>query len=441
MAALGAHRLAHTDLLDTLASGGERKSEQAKTGQQRRHAGKGSERLALAQNINLLLLDEGIKKNAVDGILRVALPDRVDRRECLRNFAPLETDMQRAAIEAGAAHAGAGVDRRLVGGRTHLFHWRIKREVGIRKAAGAGRGMLVAQFLGETVLQALFALCVAMALAEWSLPLVNGFMQSGAIFAWWRDPSLLASLLGGTVLVGTAAGLYPALVLSAFRPALVLKGLMLRGSAVGTRLRQGLVALQFAIPLALVIAAIVVFQQERFAATEAMRLDTDQMLMINLPACGTALDAEVSALPGVAGAACSGPSLLPSAMLLNHAKARDSRPIDLMIGEVGFGFFRLFRLPALAGRLPDPAHPGDAIPERPAPAASGGVLRATRPLSPRPATRYVINETAVQALGYASPADAIGKPLRLGEGAFATTDEIIGVVRDLHCPPQRARQS
>jgi putative ABC transport system permease protein len=311
-------------------------------------------------------------------------------------------------------------------------------EVGIRKAVGAGRGMLVAQFLGETVLQALMALCAAMALAEWSLPLANSYMQSGAVFPWWRDPLLLAALLGGAALVGVVAGVYPALVLSAFRPALVLKGLMLRGSALGARLRQGLVALQFAIPLALVIAAAVVFQQDRFAATKALRLDTDQMLMINLPVCGTTLDAEVSALPGVAGAACSGPSLLPSAMLLNQTKARDGRPFDIMIGEVGFGFFRLFHLPALAGRLPDPAHPGDAVPAR---ASNGGAPGTPRtapppPLSQRPPTRYVINEAAVAALGYASPADAVGKPLDMNAGdGKVKRDVIIGVVRDFSLYP------
>jgi putative ABC transport system permease protein len=316
-------------------------------------------------------------------------------------------------------------------------------EVGIRKAAGAGRGLLVAQFLGETVLQALMALCAAMALVEWSLPLANSYMQSGAVFSWWRDPLLLAGLLGGTVLVGVVAGIYPALVLSAFRPAAVLKGLMLRGSALGTRLRQGLVALQFAIPLALVIAATVVFQQDRFTATEALRLDTDQMLMINLPICGSAIEAEVSALPGVTDAACSGPSLLPSVMLLGETKSRNNQPFDIVTGEVGFGFFRVYHLPALAGRLPNPAHPGDAVPVRQPQPAPGSGLRAAPPANrpPPPPAHYIINEAAVKALGYASAADAIGKPLHLRNGPKPTNDEIIGVVRDfsLYPPLEKTR--
>jgi putative ABC transport system permease protein len=307
-------------------------------------------------------------------------------------------------------------------------------EVGIRKATGAGRGMLVAQFLGETVLQALFALCAAMVLAEWSLPLANSYMQSGAVFSWWRDPLLLAALLGGTVLVGVVAGLYPAMVLSGFRPALVLKGLLLRGSAMGTGVRQGLVALQFAIPLALVIAAIVVFQQDRFAATEALRLNTDQMLMINQPVCGTVFDAEVAALPGVADSACSGPSLLPSAMLIGDTKARNGQSFEMVLGEVGFGFFRVYHLPALAGRLPDPAHPGDAVPVRPPPSPPDATPPEGRP--PSPPVHYVINEAAVKALGYAAPSQAIGKPLHIANRPTPTNDEIIAVVRDFSLYPQ-----
>ncbi len=307
-------------------------------------------------------------------------------------------------------------------------------EVGIRKAAGAGRGLLVAQFLGETVLQALTALCAAMALAEWSLPLVNSYMQAGADFRWWSDPALLAALLGGTAFVGVAAGLYPALVLSAFRPALVLKGLMLRGSVLGTRIRQGLVALQFAIPLALVIAAIVVFQQDHFASTDVLRLDTDQILMINQPVCGTALDAEVAALPGVVDSACSGPSLLPSAMLMGGTKSRDGQPFDMVLGEVGFGFFRVYHLPALAGRLPDPAHPGDAAPAHKPPSPPGAAPPSSAPV--HMPIHYVINEAAAKALGYANPADAIGKPLRMNPGTpYGTDDEIIGVVRDFSLYP------
>jgi putative ABC transport system permease protein len=294
-------------------------------------------------------------------------------------------------------------------------------EVGIRKAAGAGRGALVAQFLGEAVVQALLGLCLAMMLVEWSLPLVNGFLQSGAVFAWWREPALLAALLGGTVSVGVLAGLYPAFVLSAFPPALVLKGLMLRSSPLGARMRQAMVTLQFAIPLVLVIAAALVFLQNRFAVTQALSLDTDRMLMINLPVCDAGLTNEIAALPGVAGAACSGPSLMPDLMLSSPVHLRNGRQVNMMLGTVGFQFFQLYRLAPLAGRLPDPAHPGD-VAQRPEPG------KAPAPV------HYVINETAATALGYAAPADAIGKTMDFGRVSTAN-GIVIGVVRDFSLYP------
>ncbi len=294
-------------------------------------------------------------------------------------------------------------------------------EVGIRKVAGAGRGALMAQVLGEAVLQALAALCIAMALVEWSLPLVNGFLQSGAVFPWWRDPVLMALMLGGAAGVGVLAGLYPAFILAGLRPAPVLKGLMLRGSAMGGRVRQGLVTLQFAIPLVLVIATAVVFLQNRFTATEALRLDTGRMLMINLPVCDAAFAAEIAAVPGVADTACSGPSLMPNLMMSSPAAARGGAKVDMMLGVIGFRFFQLYRLASLAGRLPDPAHPGDA-PQRPAAGAAAAPIH------------YVLNEAAAKALGYAAPRDAVGRRLEFGNVTSAN-GTVIGVVRDFSLYP------
>ena len=103
-------------------------------------------------------------------------------------------------------------------------------EVAIRKSAGAARRTLIIQFLGEAIFLVLFALCLAIALVELSLPAVNAFLQSGAVFDYWRDPLLAAAMLSSALLVGVLAGAYPALVLSSFRPAIVLKG-WIRGTA------------------------------------------------------------------------------------------------------------------------------------------------------------------------------------------------------------------
>jgi putative ABC transport system permease protein len=157
------------------------------------------------------------------------------------------------------------------------------------------------------------------------------------------------------------------------------------------------------------------------SATAMPGLLTALLLMINLPVCDTAFHAEIAALPGVADSACSGPSLMPDLMLSSPAHLPGGREVNMMQGTVGFKFFQIYRLAPLAGRLPDPAHPGDAF-VRPEPG------KAPAPV------HYVINQTAAEALGYATPANAVGKTMNFGRVSTAN-GIIIGVVRDFSLYP------
>ncbi|HEY0651899.1 MAG TPA: ABC transporter permease, partial [Chryseosolibacter sp.] len=118
------------------------------------------------------------------------------------------------------------------------------REVGVRKVVGANRGQLVIQFLYESALTNVTAFIIALALTAALLPTVNEVAETQLDVKQWLDPRFLLAL-GGTLLTGTLlAGLYPAFVLSSFRPASVLKG---RGSSMASHvwLRKGLVVVQF----------------------------------------------------------------------------------------------------------------------------------------------------------------------------------------------------
>ncbi|HRO71966.1 MAG TPA: FtsX-like permease family protein, partial [Chitinophagaceae bacterium] len=97
------------------------------------------------------------------------------------------------------------------------------REVGIRKTIGAGRFQLAGQFLGESVLLSLIALVIAIAIVKLSLPAVNDLSQRKLELPLFDLPLMLL-LLGGAVITGIVAGLYPAGYLSSFRPIRVLKG-------------------------------------------------------------------------------------------------------------------------------------------------------------------------------------------------------------------------
>ena len=159
---------------------------------------------------------------------------------------------------------------------------RRARETAIRALVGASRSTLVAQFLGEALIYASAAAVLAVAFAEWLLPRVNAFLDTGAVLDYGREPWLLALLAGATLLFGTLAGAWPAFVQSGFRPVNVLRGAT-AAAAGGAAVRQSLVALQFSLLIALAICAGVVYRQRVFAMSDALRMDRDQVLMIWAP--------------------------------------------------------------------------------------------------------------------------------------------------------------
>lgn len=156
---------------------------------------------------------------------------------------------------------------------------RRAREVGVRKTAGAGRWHLVGQFLGESVLLALLALPLALAATRLALPVVNDLAGTTLHLADLPFIQAVGFSFVFVVLVGVAAGSYPALVLSRFRPAAVLARAG-RGTTAGGSpwLRKGLVVFQFAASVALILATLVVVQQLDYM--QAKRLGFDQERVI-----------------------------------------------------------------------------------------------------------------------------------------------------------------
>jgi putative ABC transport system permease protein len=153
------------------------------------------------------------------------------------------------------------------------------REIALRKTMGARRGQLVVQFLGESVLMALLALVLALAIGEVLLPAFDNFLQRPIAFDYRADWPLLLLILAISVVAGLVSGTYPALVLSGFRPATVLRA-NTAGQAGSGRLRAILVVLQFSVSIGLGIAALVVFSQIRFARNVDLGLQRDNVLIV-----------------------------------------------------------------------------------------------------------------------------------------------------------------
>lgn len=294
-------------------------------------------------------------------------------------------------------------------------------EVSIRKVSGASRGALVLQFIGESLVYVLLATVVAVALTELLIPRVNAFLNSGAVFEYWRDPGLLACMVLGVVAVALLSGAYPAFVLSAIRPASILKG-SLFGSG-GVLARQCLVGFQFAVLVGFLISAAVVYQQRIYATRDALRLNTDQMMIIRSP-CGAAFETKLKSLAGVLGVSCSTASFLDRATFSN-LRLRDGRAVAIDEVGVEFGIFDLYEVRPLAGRIDSSPDGSGAI------ASAGG---------------YVINEAAVRQFGFQSSADAIGQSLPVvdaGDGSlpYEAVNEIVAVVPDfaIHAVEQNDR--
>jgi putative ABC transport system permease protein len=366
-----------------------------------------------------------------------ALPDLIDRHMQFPGAYKISEAMQLMLIPIAAIHlygpGSATPDYALaaIGALTvllaslnfvNLTTARATRraiEVGIRKAAGASRTDLVIQFIGESMIYVALSMVLALALVEVLMPQYNAFLSRTILFDYWRNPDLAAGIAGAVLVVGTLAGVYPAVVLSAFPPAWVLRSRS--GSPTGAQwLREALVILQFAILIGLTVSTGILYRQTNFAMHDSLRFDKDQVLLIRGP-CAKAFKDEVKALSGVRSAACSflAPTLNP---VVIPTQLHNGQSLSIHESAIDVGFLELYGFKPLAGRFFSAAHEQDVPPED-----------SKLPLG----LTVVINETARRQLGYASPGDAVGQsvPVNLLRSLEvnqidARPAEIIGVVAD-----------
>jgi putative ABC transport system permease protein len=153
------------------------------------------------------------------------------------------------------------------------------KEMGMRKVIGAVRNQLVYQHLTESVVITLVAGILALLLTYSLLPTLNNLYQRFADFSVLLQPRNMLFFLGLILLVGVLAGLYPAFVLSSFKPVHVLKGAF-KSSSHGIRLRKALVILQFTISIALMVGTGIVYKQMQFIYTTDLGYNRDQVISI-----------------------------------------------------------------------------------------------------------------------------------------------------------------
>jgi putative ABC transport system permease protein len=285
---------------------------------------------------------------------------------------------------------------------------RRAKEVGVRKAVGASRASLVRQFLGESLLLSVVAAVMAAGLVLLVLPAFNAVTGKAFAAGLLLRAPFLPGLAAAALLVGLAAGSYPAAVLSTFRPAHVLRGAAPTPGRGG--LRRGLVVVQFTISAFLLIATAVVYRQLDFIRQKGPGFDAEQLVTIPLrdPALvqhADALKAELRRHPGVVDVAVS--ANLPDGSdwgipVEPEGVAAEDAPFRIL--AVDPDFLATYGMEVAEGRGFSRARPADAT------------------------HAFMINEEAARLLGWARPTEHTVAMPAIGREAAP----VIGVVRDFH---------
>lgn len=283
-------------------------------------------------------------------------------------------------------------------------------EVGMRKVVGASRWQLVGQFVGESTTLAAAGAVIGILAGLLCLSGFGAYLDRDLPPSFLADPLLASGLLLAFLLAGVLGGIYPGLVMSAFRPAQVLRGAATHATRAGA-LRHALVIFQFALLIVLVVAVMVIGRQVSFLVHGNFRVDTDQLLYVHTP-CSDALKDRIAALPGALGVACTDETLLGlDGAPVVPASLPDGTPFTFNVVGVGPGALELLGVKLLAGRLPASLATTPA-PQQGNAQAPGGVL---------------VNYAAVRGLRLGSPEEAIGQPM---PGSLGPPPPIIGVVDD-----------
>lgn len=155
------------------------------------------------------------------------------------------------------------------------------REVGVRKVLGAGRGILIRQFFGESIMMSFAAMLVAALIVFLVLPSFNTLVEKHLSFDL-ANPVLWAGLPLLALVCGAIAGSYPSLYLSSFNPATVFKGLQIGKNSATVYVRKGLVITQFVISIVLIISTIIIYRQIEHVKDRQLGYDKENITYVSL---------------------------------------------------------------------------------------------------------------------------------------------------------------
>lgn len=286
------------------------------------------------------------------------------------------------------------------------------KEVGLRKTVGATRMQLAVQFFMETILINLAALCVTFVLILALLPSFCHFTNTSISYGLWGHgwfwEYVLLLFVAGVFLSGS----YPVLLLSSFKPAIVLKGKLGNGTH-GFNFRKVLVLCQFVLAIALITCTLAVLEQLNFMKSQNLGFDKEQVLVMRAPRvrdanfAGRLQTFKEQVLADPAFKKFSVVTEVPGKQILWDAggihRAGTENNKNYQIVGMDYDFAELFKLKFTAGRNFSKDFPSDT-------------------------SALILNETAASWLGFRSPAEAIDQQVIY----WGKTFNVVGVLKDYH---------
>ena len=290
----------------------------------------------------------------------------------------------------------------------------IKRtkEVGIRKVLGSTRRQLVIQFMGEAFIVTLLSVALSILGSQILLGFINPFMELSLALNLNSDSMVWLFLGVLTITVTVFSGLYPALLVSAFKPVLAIKNQISSKVSSGYTMRKGLVVLQFFISQFFIIATIVIVKQMDFIQKQDVGFAKDAIITVPIPAKGDALESkgskiralknELLILPGVEKVSLNyAPPSFKAVFGTTFSVEGNDDEYDTQVKQVDGDYISLYNLELIAGdKLPDL----DTI--------SG----------------LVVNEKLVKVAGFKSNDEIIGKQISF----WGKLAPVKGVVKDFN---------
>ncbi len=291
------------------------------------------------------------------------------------------------------------------------------KEVGVRKVLGAFKKQLVGQFLLESAIINFSATIIALLLVLLAIPLFNGMTGHSFTALQLMNRSTIGTLVTLWVLGTLLSGIYPALVLSSFKPVTVLSGKLKSGSF-GVFLRRALVVLQFIASIGLISATMIVYSQLTFMQNTNIGMDIDQIMVVERPSIAPKDKEQFNAnidffrnelTSHSSVQQVSGSLTVPGNTQEFKARVKpyggDNESIVVFrLNSMDYHFIDLFEMKLLAGRNFSPDFVNDSD------------------------TAVIITESASKMLGYESAESAIGTNISIPSWDWSPI--IIGVVND-----------